>query len=119
MEKVGKGALGAQLVHVHVCSTLVQRGTVEASTCIEEGPRSETKHVEKCGNGFGTYVVSFYLPRWRMYYPGEWMAHAHTSLEPRLSIFSKAVRQNPEWKAWVRGYIYSTIVKLASCNSGL
>ena len=71
MEKVGKGALGAQLVHVHVCSTLVQRGTVEASTCIEEGPRSETKHAEKCGNGLGIYVVSFYQDEgctvpWRM-----------------------------------------------------
>ena len=56
MEKVGKGVLGAQLVHVY--STLA--GTVEASICIEEGPRSETKHAEKCGYGFSTYVVSFY-----------------------------------------------------------
>ena len=34
------------------------------------------------------------------------------SLEPRLSVpnfvsqlFSKATRQNPEWKAWVRSYM--------------
>ena len=67
----------------------------------------ETKHAEKCENGLGIYVVSFYLLRWRLY-PGEWMAHAHASLEPRLYIFSKAVRQNPERKAWVRSYTHAS-----------
>ena len=46
-----------------------------------------------------------------------------TSLEPRLSVpdfvsllrfFSKAARQNPERRAWVRGYVFTLLALLLS-----